>query len=248
MTRRTSGVFLWPDTHAPYHDPIAVAVALKALRTLRPKRLVILGDFWDFYAVSFYSKDPRRKALLADEIDAASEVAERVAAAAREIGCETHITCGNHEHRLERLIREKAPALTGLVKGIRDIVPQDWTFHPYGSTLKIGKLHISHDFGRGGDNAGRQGLVDVGANIAFGHTHQLGVSYLGQQRGDAHVALACGWLGGLEHIDYKHAAVARRRYMHGFGWVEMDQRGNVWAQAVPIIRRSCVVNGKRIAI
>jgi hypothetical protein len=248
VKKNTYGVFLWPDTHAPYHDPIAVAVALKALKTLRPKRLVILGDFWDFYAVSFYSKDVKRKALLADEIDEASEVAERVDAVAHDIGCDVDFTCGNHEHRLDRYVREKAPALTGLVRTMKEIIPAGWDFHGYGTELRIGKMLISHDFGRAGDNAGRQGLVDVGANISFGHTHQLGVSYLGQQRGDAHVALSCGWLGGLKHIDYRHQAVARRRYMHGFGWVRVDSRGNAWAQAIPIIGRSCVVDGKRISI
>ena len=54
MRRKAArSVMVWPDTHAPYHDPIAVAVALKVARTLKPDALVILGDLWDFYAVSF---------------------------------------------------------------------------------------------------------------------------------------------------------------------------------------------------
>ncbi len=59
--------FCWPDTHAPYHDETAVNVALAAVDAFRPHELIVLGDLWDFYACSFYTKDPKRKHLVADE-------------------------------------------------------------------------------------------------------------------------------------------------------------------------------------
>lgn len=247
ITRRGNRLtIVWPDTHAPYHDPVAVALALKVVRTIKPDNLVVIGDLYDFYAVSFYGKNPRRRAILADEIAEAD--AEVVSSMAKLPVGETSFTCGNHEHRLDRHIQEKSPSLTGLVTDIREILPQKWEYHPYGTTVKIGKMHYSHDFGRHGISAGRQGLLDVGGNICFGHTHQLGVSYLGQQRGDAHVALNVGWLGGLQHIDYRHQATAKRLYMHGLGVVQEDARGNVWATAVPFIGRRCVVLGQEISL
>lgn len=244
--RRGRLTVVWPDTHAPYHDHEAVALALKVVRTLKPDNLVIIGDLHDFYAVSFYAKNPRRKALLFDEIKQADEeVVDDMAELP--VGC-VDFTKGNHEQRLSRFISEKASSLTGMVTDLREILPQHWNIHDYGESVKIGKMHYSHDFGRHGISATRQGLIDVGGNICFGHTHQLAVSYLGQQRGDAHVALNVGWLGGLEHIDYRHQAVAKRLYMHGLGIVQEDSRGNVWATAVPFIGRKCVVLGQEISL
>lgn len=246
MSRRgVTTTIVWGDTHAPYHDPVAVALALKIVRQIKPDRLVIIGDLYDFYAVSFYAKNPRRRHILADELAEADDVVSHMAKLP--VG-ETHITEGNHEHRLSRFIEEKAPSLTGLVTGFDELLPPHWKHHHYGAVLKIGKMHYSHDFGRHGVNATRQGLLDVGGNICFGHTHQLGVSYLGQQRGDAHVALNVGWLGGLQHIDYRHQAVAKRLYMHGLGLVQEDQRGNVWATAIPFIGRRAVILGREIAL
>ena len=243
---RLERIFVWPDTHTPYQDPIAVAVALKALRAFNPHRVVILGDFFDFYAVSFYAKDPRRKALLADELADGQETADRVAKATS--GADVTFLEGNHEHRLGRYIKEKAPALEGLTKKVQDLIPQEWAFLPYGQALKLGRMYYSHDFGRSGDRATVQGLQDVGKNICFGHTHQLHIATIGQLGGNPHVAVNCGWLGGLQHIDYKHQSIARRRYQHGFGLVYQDSSGNVWPQGVPIVNRSCVIEGKRVAI
>lgn len=244
-TKRAETTFVWPDTHAPYHDPVAVAVAAAACRALKPRRLVIIGDFFDFYAVSFYAKNPRRKALLDDEIEAAREVVDTIVSLDVP---EVHWLDGNHEYRLARYVAEKAPALTGLVRGVRDLLPKHWHYKPYGEMLRCGKMLYCHDFGRAGVNASRQGLVDVGANIAYGHTHQLNMCTIGQQRGDAHVALNCGWLGGLEHIDYKHAALAKRTYQHGFGVVRQDKRGNVWPVPVAILGRSCIVDGQIVRV
>jgi hypothetical protein len=41
-----------PDTHRPYHDPAAFAVALEVAREIRPHRVVIIGDWQDCYSAS----------------------------------------------------------------------------------------------------------------------------------------------------------------------------------------------------
>jgi hypothetical protein len=248
VSRRGSTIrtyFLWPDTHAPYHDVTAVNVALAAANAIEPDELIMLGDGYDFYAVSFYGKDPRRKFLLQDEIDEGRPVWDAV----DELGVPVTVCEGNHELRLSRYIREKAPALDGLVRSARDAFPADWGWVPYGQSHRVGKALVSHDFGRCGINAARQGLIDVGANIAFGHTHGMGIAIIGQQRGSAHSAMACGWLGSLDHIDYRHAALAKRTYQHGFGIIRVcTDTGNVWMTPVPIVKNECVVDGRRVRV
>lgn len=232
-------VMVWPDTHAPYHDPEAVAVALAVLRTVKPDTLVILGDFLDCYSVSRFPKDPKRKHLLREEIDQSIYILDEIQKACRNV----KFIKGNHEVRLEALIGAQAPALDGMISIEKElgIKERGWSLTEYKQSLKLGHMLYSHDFGRHGVHAGYQGLMDLGSNICFGHTHKLGTVYRG-----AHVSLNCGWLGDVNAVDYRHADIARREYQLGFGLVDEDESGCVWPQAVAIVNGAAMVRGRRI--
>lgn len=241
-TKRHEGrtIMVWPDTHAPYHSPEAVAVALNVLKSVRPNGLVIIGDFFDLYSVSRFPKDPARKTRLRDEIDGGLPILDAIEA----LGIENvWFMEGNHEVRFDALIEAQAPALHGMTsmqKEIR-IKERGWHWTPYKKSLKLGRMLYSHDFGRSGVHAAYQGLSDIGGNICFGHTHKLGTSYRGH-----HTALNCGWLGDVEAIDYRHADIARREYQLGFGLVDEAPDGCVWPQAVAIVNGAAMVRGQRI--
>ena len=51
------------DIHIPYHDDEALEVALKAGEKAKVDTVVLLGDVLDFYRISRFSKDPRRKSV-----------------------------------------------------------------------------------------------------------------------------------------------------------------------------------------
>lgn len=233
-------IMVWPDTHAPYHSPEAVSVALNVLKALKPDGLVILGDFFDCYSVSRFPKDPSRKTRLRDELDGGIPILDEISA----VGVPSvWFLQGNHEIRIESLVAAEAPALDGMIS-IREeigIEERGWHWTPYKRSLKLGHMLYSHDFGRHGVHAGYQGLMDIGANIAFGHTHKLGTVYRG-----AHVAINCGWLGDVNAIDYRHSDIAKREYQLGFGLVDEDENGCVWPQAVAIVNGAAMVRGRRI--
>jgi predicted phosphodiesterase len=231
---------VWPDTHAPYHSEVAVSVALNVLKTIKPDALVILGDFFDCYSVSRFPKDPSRKSKLRDELDGGIPILDEIEAVGIK---DVHFLKGNHEVRIEALIAAQAPALDGMIS-IRDelrIDERGWHWTDYKKSLKLGHMLYSHDFGRHGVHAGYQGLMDIGGNICFGHTHKLGTQYRGY-----HTALNCGWLGDVEMVDYRHADIAKREYQLGFGLVDEDEDGCVWPQAVAIVNDSAMVRGRRI--
>ena len=102
---------------------------------------------------------------------------------------------------------------------------------------------MTHDVGRAGANAARQSLLDVGENIAFGHTHRIQVVYQGTVAGRRLVGATLGWLGDADAIDYRHRDSVRRDSAHGFGVAHMRADGVFWLQAVPIIEGACVVDG-----
>jgi hypothetical protein len=244
---RGSVIVVCPDTHVPFHDPLAWRTFLKAVRVVEPDHFVFIGDFADFWSVSFYAKSPDRCKMLKPEIVAVNRELDKVSALQRSghIGRVTFVA-GNHEYRLARYLTEKAPELFGLVdlQQLFRFRSRGWDYVPYGQSLTIGKMDLTHDVGRCGKNAAQTSLEDYGSNLAIGHTHRLSTVYAGTVQGDKRVCLNVGWLGGFEHIDYKHKSMALRSYQHGFGLIHQDSDGFSSCHAIPIHAGRCEVNGK----
>ena len=102
------------DLHIPFHDKIALESALKYGRAYKPDCIILNGDVIDFYAVSFWEKDPR-VVQLADEVEYGKcflEDLRRMFPKARIIWKE-----GNHCERLWRRVIQKMPELLGLKDG-----------------------------------------------------------------------------------------------------------------------------------
>ena len=54
------------DWHIPYHCPQALTASFKLCKHLKPK-IVIIDEVNDFYAVSRFDKDARRKTQLQED-------------------------------------------------------------------------------------------------------------------------------------------------------------------------------------
>jgi predicted phosphodiesterase len=113
VNRKSKKVVFVGDTHAPFVDDRAVDVACQIISDEAPDVLVHLGDLVDFYSISRFAKDPTRRLLLQDELEAGAyalgQFDQTVSTKTRKI-----LFRGNHEHRLEKYIVTNAPALAGL--------------------------------------------------------------------------------------------------------------------------------------
>ena len=153
---------------------------------------------------------------------------------------------GNHDLRIERYVAANAPEISAYVDSWEEIyglARAGWKTLPSRESLQIGHLRMTHDVGRAGVNAARQSLLDVGENLAFGHTHRGQVVYQGTVHGRKLVGATLGWLGDPEAIDYRHRDMIRRDSIHGFGAVHMRDDGVFWLQFIPIIDGCCVLDG-----
>lgn len=244
----TKRVMFIPDAHHPFVDRDVWGLLLRAARHYRPHVLVILGDFADFYAVSFFAKTPTRKNLLVDELDASRLALQELTEAAG-TQCSTRVYLeGNHEERLTRYITQHAPALAGLVdvRSALGITKLGYEFVPYKKSYQLGKLRISHDFGKHGHGAILDARNTVEGNAVIGHVHSLGTVYRSNVHGEVHVGASFGWLGDFDAIDYRHADKARRDWAHGFGVARLEANGNIHIQPIPVVGRKVVVEGKII--
>lgn len=232
-----------PDMHFPYHDRAVWSCIKKVIRGEKPSTIVWIGDGFDFFAASSFSKNPLRRQSLRDEVREGQVEFDAVV----RLGCDRMIYCeGNHEHRLERYLCERAPELYGMVSA-RGLVVRDWAgveWVPYRKHVQVGKVLYSHDLGFAGVYAGRHTLQAAGTNIVFGHTHRGGTVFEGTHRGERRFSLNVGWGGGLDQVDYMHK-VKTKDWQHGFGWLRTDDTSRLtWPQFVPIIRGRCEVGGR----
>lgn len=228
-----------PDTHAPYHDERAVRIVEQIVNEWEPQTIVVLGDWIDNLSVSghepakTFDRNLKREAAVA---------ATRLEGLTRGIS-ERHFVMGNHETRLERFIAKKAPELDGLVN-IEDLLGLGkWTsVTPYNETLKLGKLNITHDVGKAGQNAHRSAAQSYMASAIIGHTHRMGYDVIGRQAGPPVVAAMFGWLGDYRKVEYLHRAEAKR-WPLGFGIGRMEPSGVVHVTPVPIVNYKACVEG-----
>lgn len=234
-----------PDTHAPFHDVLAWNTMMAAARVFKPDRIIVLGDLADFYAVSFFSKDPLRAQLLAQELPIVNEKLDELDSLKAK---KKHYCAGNHEFRLDRYIQDKAPALWGLTSlpKLLRLKERGWQYTPYRDGIHIGKLYVTHDLGRSGANAARQARTDSENNITIGHTHRLDMCYLPNQHGVPKFGASFGWLGDFNAIDYMHKVSALRSWTHAFGIGYLEPNGNIYLQGIPIFDGQCCLEGKII--
>lgn len=225
-------ILLQPDAHYPFHDKRATELVYRVAERTRPDVLVILGDHWDFWAISDHRKDPLRKNNMEAEIRSGDE-ALRIY---EKLGFKRLIFCeGNHEQRLSRYVadhasdalRALAPAgllQTRTVAEALDLKRRGWEWIPYKDYGRIGRLHFTHDVERAGKTAHEHAQADFETSSVIGHTHRLSMMVRGNYHGQWHTGAMLGWLGDWRQIDYRHQMKVRREWPLGFGmaYIEKD--------------------------
>lgn len=99
---------IFADVHIPFHVKVPVVETVKHGKDNGADLILLNGDTLDFFAVSFWEKDPRKRKF-AQEIKTGKEFLAHLRAEfpkARII-----FKLGNHEERYERYLRVKAPEL-----------------------------------------------------------------------------------------------------------------------------------------
>jgi hypothetical protein len=243
VNRSTPDTIIIPDTHTPYHDPISLELVHKTITEIQPKRVVIIGDWWDLFTCSLHAQNgPPRKHNLKQELNEGADLLHDLVRGVKE----WFFLEGNHEWRLTRYLNQKAPVLANTHPTVQEwarIPDKKWV--PYMDHLTIGEVSYAHDMGFSGRHSMSQTLDAFGGNIVFGHTHRGGTFYEGDVKGKHRFAMNVGWLGDPKSIDYLHRAKTRH-WQQGFGYITQDAKGNAWAQFCPIVDGRVVVKGQLI--
>jgi predicted MPP superfamily phosphohydrolase len=244
MGSRLTRVAFLPDTHVPFHSKAALQIATNAIRRFSPDILVVLGDFADFYSVSFHDKSPDRSIHLKAEIKEVRKHLSKFEAMPikRKI-----FLMGNHEYRLQRYLTNKAPELFGLVDAheLFKLEENDWEWVPYRRSVILYNVAVSHDFGSSGANAATKAMTKMGTSVVMGHTHRMSVTSRSDAGGNLIQAAMFGWLGDISEIGYANRLSVRSDWLHGFGVGYVYKGEFVKISAIPIIDESyCILEGE----
>lgn len=236
-------VLIVSDAHIPYHSRVWWDLLLQVGQFLRPKHLVVIGDFADFYSVSDHDKDPER----ANRMDYELAEVDKCLDALDALGAADKLYIeGNHEDRLRRYLM-KNPQLARVVstEKLLRLKERGWEFVPYKRHAARGAVHFTHDVGAAGRNAVFRALDVYQHSVVSGHTHRLQYIVEGSATGDTKLSATFGWGGDVEQVDYMCLARARRDWALGFGvgYIEPSS-GYVYLTPVPVVHGTCVVNGR----
>ena len=138
-------IILAGDVHVPYHDPDALETCIEYAIDAKAKTFVMMGDWLDFYQVSRWMKDPRKRDLKS-ELAIFNELLDSMQAAMPE--AKLIFKCGNHEFRLDSYILQNAPQLFGLdeikLKNLLHLDQRGIDFVGHMQIIKYKQLHIIH--------------------------------------------------------------------------------------------------------
>jgi len=134
------------DLHIPYHDVEAITIAFQWAKKNNYTDFVLLdGDINDHYTISRFEKDPRKRSFR-QELDDTNKLLDALGKAFPK----AHIIVkyGNHDYRLERFLRNRAPELLDMQDFIKDeylkLKERGIITVPHDVPIKIGKLSILH--------------------------------------------------------------------------------------------------------
>lgn len=237
-----------PDTHAPYHDKKAYNLMIKVAKDIKPHEIVILGDFADFYSVSSYGKDPRLPAMLIEEVDTVNKMLDQLDdlfPRARKVYLE-----GNHEHRLEKYLCDKAPAIFGFVdcKELFKINKRPgWAWIKYEPAQRhkvLGSKLLARHTPLG--STAKLSATRALSSLVYGHIHTMEEAHIVGLNGESYVAFSVGWLGNTKYSSIFNYVQNHHQWPLGFGIIHVDTvTKKFYRNKIHILDNyTCVVGGK----
>lgn len=213
-------VLIIGDIHFPYHDVKAIEAAINYGKKRNVDAVFINGDLLDIYQASFHERDPK-KMNLKDELEMGRLFFQWLK---QEIDVPIYFIPGNHEARIERYLKVKAPELLDIPEFKLNILLRcaeyGVTYIPFRSKCYMGKLLVEHGDklpGAGGVNPARTALLKFKRPVLVNHFHRTTQENSSIYDGDQQMAWSVGCLCTLEP-DYMQV----NNHNHGAAIVDVN--------------------------
>jgi len=220
-----SKVLILSDLHIPYHHLPSIEVALDYGINKGIDAIYINGDLIDFYKVSRWTKDPKRRGIQS-EIDMTRLFLEGLSG----LGMPIYWKMGNHEERWNSYFLQNAPELYNL-----DAIQLDNVFaldeinvelidHKRVSFGSLNVIH-GHEFGQSffnPVNPARGLFLRAKTSTIAGHNHQTSSHHENNINGKQ---TACFSTGCLCDLEPEYRPMAYTKWNHGAAIVDLEENG-----------------------
>jgi predicted phosphodiesterase len=212
------------DIHIPYHSVAALSAALDFIQAEKPTAILLNGDTIDFYALSRFQKDPRKRSV-AHELQATRDFLDVLS----QFGAKIYFKIGNHEERYENYLMRVAPELLGVrefeLKHLLGLDARGIDLISDKRIMKANDLNIvhGHEFGQSifsPVNIAR-GLFLRGKVTAMqGHNHAVSEHTESNMNGEITTTWSLGCL-----CELNPAYLPINKWAHGVCIVELSENG-----------------------
>lgn len=235
-----NNILLISDLHIPYHSIDAITAALDYGKKEKVNTIFINGDLVDFYQISRFEKDPRKRSVKY-EFDATKEFLRVLRKTFKH--AQIYWSMGNHDTRYEHFLMAKAPEIFDdpyfrmeerlKLSEERITVINDKTI------IKAGKLNIHHGhlFFRGvfsPVNSARGLFMKTKQSTICGHVHKISEHTETNLSGELTTCWSTGCLSELSP-DYSPFC---NNYAHGFAHIRVSESGKY------SVKNYRILNGK----
>lgn len=214
------------DVHIPYHDEAALAAAVAYLKKRKPDVLLLNGDFADFYTISRYTKNPKKRnfkrevKLLREGLSwlrsqfASSRIVYKL---------------GNHDERWDHWLWNHAPEISDLpqvrLPSILGAKKHGIEFVGDGRPVMAGKLAVFHGHELSGGPfvpamPARSAFLRTTASVMVGHHHRTSTH---TQPNWKHEEIVCWSVACLADLNPEYSRV--NAHNHGFADIEVAADG-----------------------
>ena len=212
------------DIHIPYHSIAALSAALDFIQSEKPDAILLNGDTIDFYGLSRFMKDPRKRSV-AHELQATRDFLDILS----QFGAKIYFKIGNHEERYEHYLMRVAPELLGVrefeLKHLLGLDARGIDLISDKRIMKANDLNIvhGHEFGQSifsPVNIAR-GLFLRGKVTAMqGHNHAVSEHTESNMNGEITTTWSLGCL-----CELNPAYLPINKWAHGLAIIDLSENG-----------------------
>jgi predicted phosphodiesterase len=226
LPRDANHILLLSDIHFPYHDEEALAAAIQYGMEKEINTVLLNGDILDFYQLSRFDKDPSKPKMKVE-----LEQGRWFMKALREAfpNARIYYKIGNHEDRLEKWLRIKAPEWIGTeefeLKMLLRFGENQIQLIDSEATIKVGNLNIIHGheyIGGGTVNPARNLYLKAKASTICGHFHRKSEF----TTRDINNKIQGAWTTGCLCELYPEYMKGHSDWVHGFAVIKVEKDGN----------------------
>jgi len=222
----TGVVGVLSDIHVPYHDEVALRAAVDQLRGDRVDALVLNGDIADFYSISRYTRNPKKRNFRG-EVEAVRDMLAWIRRQFRNIPIV--FKAGNHEERWNVWLWNHAPEISD---DPRTSLDQWLGMDDHGITyvddqrpIMAGELPILHGHEKGKGitapvNQARGAFLRLHHTVLEGHGHRTSAHCEPDMFGREVFCWSTGCL-----CDLRPEYARLNKFNHGFASVRVQADG-----------------------